>query len=242
MKVALVTGGSRGIGKAIVKALSAEGFHVIINYRTQVQEAEQVLEELRQQDGSAELLPFDVSDMQACELALSHWKLQNPERFIHTIVNNAGIRKDNLMVFMDSNDWNNVLNTNLNSFYYITKPLLQDMIVNKGGRVINVVSLSGIKGMPGQTNYSAAKGGVIAATKALAQEIGRKNVTVNAVAPGFISTDMTEDLDEKEYKKLIPMNRFGRPEEVAEVVRFLASDRASYITGEVISVNGGLYT
>jgi 3-oxoacyl-[acyl-carrier protein] reductase len=116
------------------------------------------------------------------------------------------------------------------------------MIINKGGRVINVVSLSGIKGMPGQTNYSAAKGGVIAATKALAQEIGRKNVTVNAVAPGFISTDMTEDLDEKEYKRLIPMNRFGRPEEVAEVVRFLASDRASYITGEVISVNGGLYT
>ena len=143
---------------------------------------------------------------------------------------------------MEEEDWAKVIDTNLNSFYYVTKGLLQDMIVNKFGRVINIVSLSGIKGLPGQTNYSAAKAGVIGGTKALAQEVARKNVTVNAVAPGYIRTEMIKDLDEKELRKIIPANRFGKPEEVAEVVGFLASDGSSYITGELINVNGGLYT
>jgi len=143
---------------------------------------------------------------------------------------------------MEPEEWSKVINTNLNSFYYVSRPLLQDMIVNKFGRIINVVSLSGIDGMPGQANYSAAKAGVIGATKALAKEIGRKKVTVNAVAPGFIRTDMTKDLDEKQHRALIPVGRFGKPEEVAAVVAFLASEKASYITGEVISVNGGIST
>ncbi|MCX6284774.1 MAG: SDR family oxidoreductase, partial [Bacteroidetes bacterium] len=163
-------------------------------------------------------------------------------KYIQVLVNNAGIRKDALLMWMKNEEWNEVLNTNLNSFLYITRFLLKDMLINKSGRIINVVSLSGIKGLPGQANYSAAKGGVIAATKALAQEIAKKNVTVNAVAPGFIRTDMTKDLDEAQLKMMIPMGRFGRPEEVASAVSFLASDAASYITGSVINVNGGLYT
>jgi 3-oxoacyl-[acyl-carrier protein] reductase len=143
---------------------------------------------------------------------------------------------------MEEDDWSSVINTNLNSFYYITSGLIKDMVIKKWGRIINIVSLSGLKGLPGQTNYSAAKAGIIGATKSLAQEIGRKNITVNAVAPGYIKTDMTKELDEKELKKLIPVNRFGKPEEVADLVAFLAGDGASYITGEVISINGGLYT
>jgi 3-oxoacyl-[acyl-carrier protein] reductase len=242
MKIALVTGGSRGIGKAVSLALAKDGFYVLINYVSNKEEAEKTLNEIKSNGGDAELMPFDVSDSESVGHAMATWKANNPEAFIHTLVNNAGIRKDNLLVFMEAEDWHTVLNTNLNSFYHISKALIQDMIINKAGRIVNIVSLSGIKGMPGQTNYSAAKGGLIAATKALAQEVGRKKITVNAVAPGFIKTDMTEDLNEKDYKRLIPMNRFGSPEEVADVVQFLVSEKASYITGEVISVNGGLYT
>jgi 3-oxoacyl-[acyl-carrier protein] reductase len=157
-------------------------------------------------------------------------------------VNNAGIRKDNLLMMMPEEEWHSVLQTNLDSFYYITKLVIPGMMFQRNGRIINVVSLSGIKGLPGQTNYSASKAGVIGATKALAQEIGRKGITVNAVAPGFIKTDMTEGIDEKQFRAIIPMQRFGEADEVAETVGFLASKGASYITGEVINVNGGLYT
>ena len=242
MDYALVTGGSRGIGRAICLSLSEMGYHVIINYNTNETEAGNTLKAIKSSGGSGELLPFDVSDAEWVREALQHWKNQHSNEYIKVLVNNAGIRKDNLMVWMEASEWASVIETNLNSYFYVTQPLLQDMIVNKFGRIINVVSLSGEDGMPGQTNYSAAKAGVIGATKALAKEIGRKKITVNAVAPGFIRTDMTADLDEKQHKGLIPVGRFGEPEEVASVVAFLASEKASYITGEVISVNGGIST
>lgn len=241
-KYALVTGGSRGIGRAVCLKLADLGYPVIINYKSNEEEARQTLEMIVGKGGEAELLPFDVSVKEETEKALESWANAHQEAYIACLVNNAGIRRDNLLVFMNDCEWDQVMDTNLNSFFIITRKLLKDMLINKYGRIVNVVSLSGIKGLPGQTNYSAAKAGVIGATKALAQEVGRKNVTVNAVAPGFIRTDMTKDLDEKEHKALIPLNRFGEPEEVAEVVAFLASDKASYITGEVISVNGGIYT
>ena len=239
---ALVTGSSRGIGKAIAIKLAADGFHVIINYRSNHTEAEITLNQIMEAGGSAELLPFDVSDLEAVQTALDSWQEKNPEAYIQVLVNNSGIRKDALLVFMKDEEWNDVLNTNLNSFFYVTRPLIKNMLLKKSGRIINMVSLSGLKGLPGQTNYSATKGGVISATKALAQEVARKKVTVNAVAPGFVKSDMTADIDEKEHKKLIPMNRFGKPEEVADLVSFLASENSSYITGQVISINGGLYT
>jgi len=242
MKFALVTGGSRGIGKAICIEIAKQGYYVLINYRSNTEEAENTLSLVKENGGSGELMKFDVSSPEEIRAALDSWKESNPESVIEVLINNAGIRKDALIMWMKDEDWKDVLNTNLDSFYYITKHLVQDMIVNRYGRIVNVVSLSGIKGLPGQTNYSAAKGGVIAASKALAQEVAKKNVTVNCVAPGFIKTDMTKELEEKDLKRLIPMSRFGKAEEVANVVSFLASPNASYITGEVISVNGGLYT
>ena len=217
-KYALVTGASRGIGRAIALKLASQGFDIIINYASNETAARKTLDDIMALGAKAELLPFDVS------------------------VNNAGIRKDNLMMWMPEEDWRSVLSTSLDGFFNVTQPLLKDMLVNKWGRVVNIASLSGVKGMPGQANYSAAKGGLIAATKALAQEVAKKKVTVNAVAPGFIKSDMTSDLNEAELKKLVPAGRFGEPEEVAELVAFLVSDAAAYITGEVISINGGIHT
>lgn len=239
---ALVTGGSRGIGRAACIKLSGLGFHVLINYHTGEEDAMRTLEQIESQGGTGELLGFDVSDPVAVENVLGSWKAAHPENYISVLVNNAGVRRDNLMVFMETADWQKVLDTNLGSFFHVTRAVLKEMMINKYGRIINVVSLSGLKGMPGQVNYSAAKAGVIGATKALALELGKKKITVNAVAPGFIRTDMTKDLDEEQLKHLIPLNRFGDPEEVAEVIAFLASEKSSYVTGEVISVNGGLYT
>lgn len=242
MKFALVTGGSRGIGKSICIEIAKLGYHVLINYRSNTEEAENTLSQIQEYGGSGELMKFDVSNPEEIKASIDEWKEKNPDSVIEVLINNAGIRKDALIMWMKDEEWKDVLNTNLDSFYYITKHLVQDMIVNKYGRIVNVVSLSGIKGLPGQTNYSAAKGGVIAASKALAQEVAKKNVTVNCVAPGFIRTDMTAELEEKDLKRMIPMSRFGHAEEVAHVVSFLASPQASYVTGEVISVNGGLYT
>ncbi len=242
MKYALVTGGSRGIGRAISIKLAEQGYYVLINYRSNTEEAKKTLEIIKENNGNGEILKFDVTQIDEIENVLGSWKKQHEGEYIEVLVNNAGYSKDLLMVWMEKEDWTRVIDTTLNGFFFVTRMLLQDMIVNKYGRIINIASLSGIKGLPGQTNYSAAKAGIIGATKALAQEIGKKRVTVNAVAPGFITTDMTENLDEKELKKLIPLNRFGKPEEVADLVQFLASEKSGYITGEVININGGLYT
>ena len=239
MKYALVTGGSRGIGRAIAIKLAQEGYQVIINYASNQAEAEKTLASL---NGQGELLPFDVSDNQQVRQALADWQQRHPDDYIEVVVNNAGIRRDNVMALMPEDDWHRVLDITLSGFYNVTQPLLPAMQMHKFGRIVNMASVSGLKGLPGQTNYSAAKGGIIAATKALAQEVARKGVTVNAVAPGFIKTDMTEGLDEAALKKMIPANRFGTPEEVADLVAFLVSPQAGYITGNVISINGGLYT
>lgn len=241
MKYALVTGASGGIGRAVAIKLASEGFSILVHYGKNKQEAEITVRQTEETGQSAELIQFDTSRPEEIFNSLSAWKNVNPDKHIHTLVNNAGIRKDNLLVFMEQEEWDEVIDTNLNSFYALTKSLVQDMIVKKAGRIINIVSLSGLKGMPGQTNYSASKAGVIAASKALAQETARKKVTVNSVAPGFIKTKMIEDIDEKEVKRNIPMRRLGKPEEVAELVAFLASEKSAYITGQVISVNGGLY-
>ncbi len=241
MKNALVTGGSRGIGKAISIQLAQQGFYVLINYRSAHEEAQNVKKEIEEAGGKAELLPFDVSDSEKVEEVLGGWMKQN-DKHIDVLVNNAGITSDNLMVFMTDDEWHKVISTNQNSFFFVTRQVLEGMVVHKWGRIINVVSLSGQKGHPGQVNYSASKGAVIAATKSLSMEIGKKKVTVNCVAPGFIKTEMTEDINEKEWKRHIPLNRFGKAEEVANVVCFLASEGASYITGETIAVNGGMYS
>ena len=180
----------------------------------------------------------NVSD----ESVVEQWQEKHPDDYVSVLVNNAGIRQDNIMVFMTDEQWHSVLDTTLNGFFYLTRRVVKDMMTHRNGRIVNVVSLSGLKGMPGQTNYSAAKAAVIGATKALAQEVAPRKVTVNAVAPGFIATDMTKELDEGELKKLIPVGRFGKPEEVASLVSFLASKEAAYITGQVVSINGGLYT
>lgn len=242
MKYALVTGGSRGIGRAICLQLSKMEYSVIINYAKNEQSAKETKQMIEELGGTAELLPFDVADSQAIETALESWQNHHPDDYISVLVNNAGIRQDTMMVFMQNEQWHNVLDTSLNGFFYVTRRLLKNMLTRRAGRIINIVSLSGIKGLPGQVNYSAAKAALIGATKALAQEVAPRKVTVNAVAPGFIATDMTKDLDESSLKKLIPVGRFGNPAEVAALVGFLASDQAAYITGEVISINGGLYT
>lgn len=242
MKYALVTGGSRGIGRAVCLKLAQMGYQIIINYVNNTTEAEKTLELVRAEGQDGEMLKFDVSNQQQTRAALEEWQQAHPEEYIEVLVNNAGIRRDNVMALMPAEDWTRVLDITLGGFYNVTQPLLPAMQLHKFGRIINMASVSGIKGLPGQTNYSAAKGGIIAATKALAQEVARKNVTVNAVAPGFIKTDMVEGLDETALKKTIPANRFGKPEEVAELVGFLASPASGYITGNVISINGGLYT
>ncbi len=239
MKNALVTGGSRGIGRAICVELAQKGYHVLINYASNDTEARNTLEQI---GGNGELLAFDVSDAQQTREALEGWQNAHPGEYIEVIVNNAGIRRDNVMALMPEGDWHRVLDITLSGFFNVTQPLLPAMQLHKFGRIINMASVSGLKGLPGQTNYSAAKGGIIAATKALALEVARRNITVNAVAPGFIKTDMTKELDEASLKKMIPANRLGNAEEVAHLVAFLVSPEAGYITGETISINGGLYT
>ncbi|MDR2848410.1 MAG: 3-oxoacyl-ACP reductase FabG [Bacteroidales bacterium] len=242
MKYALVTGGSRGIGRAVCLKLAEMGYPVVINYASNKASAEETQQLAEAKGVTAELLPFNVSSPAEVEKALNGWAAAHPDDYIAVLVNNAGIRQDAIMALMQDEQWNDVINTNLNGFFFVTRHLLKAMMTKRFGRIINIVSLSGLKGLPGQTNYSASKAAVIGATKALAQEVGARKVTVNAVAPGFIATDMTKDINQDDMKKMIPLGRFGEPEEVAEIAGFLASEKAAYITGEVISINGGLYT
>ena len=240
MRYALVTGGSRGIGRAICIKLAAMGYPVVINYLGNQEAAEATKSAIEQMGGTAQLLRFDISNPQAIEEAIEMWENSHPNDYIAVLVNNAGIRRDNLMVFMQNSEWHNVIDTTLNGFFYTTRRVLKGMMTKRFGRIINITSLSGLKGMPGQCNYSAAKAALIGATKALAQEVAPRKVTVNAVAPGFIESDMTKELPKEELAKMVPMKRFGKPEEVASRVGFLAGEESSYITGEVISINGGL--
>lgn len=242
MKYALVTGGSRGIGRAVCLKLAEMGYHVIINYVNNQPEAKKTLELVRETGQDGEIMMFDVSNSGQVRKAIEAWQDAHPDHYIEVLVNNAGIRRDNILALMPEEDWDQVINTTLKGFYNTTQQLLQPMMRHKYGRIVNMASVSGLGGTQGQTNYSAAKGGLIAATKALAKEVARKNITVNAVAPGFIKTDMVDGLDEETLRSTIPANRFGTPEEVAEAVGFLVSNAASYITGNVISINGGLYT
>lgn len=242
MEYALVTGGSRGIGKAICLRLADMGYNIIINYTSNNEEALKTQALIKEKGVDAQLMKFDVSVMADADSHIETWIKENTENTISVLVNNAGIRKDNLLVFISPDDWHRVLDITVDGFYNVTRHIVKNMLVKRKGRIVNIVSLSGLKGMPGQTNYSASKGAIIAATKALAQEVGKRGITVNAVAPGFIKTDMTHDINEADYKAMVPMNRFGEPEEVAGVVAFLVGKDSTYVTGQVISVNGGLYS
>ena len=236
----MVTGGSRGIGRAIAERLAHDGYIVVINYLSNTQAAEETLQHIEAAGGKAELLPYDVSDAEATRSALQSWEEKHKDAHFDVLVNNAGIRRDNLLVFMDDKEWHDVMTTNLDSFYYQTHYVLQGMLRARHGRIVNISSISGVSGLAGQVNYSAAKAALIGATKALSKEVAARKVTVNAVAPGFIATDMTADLDEAALKKTIPMGRFGTAEEVAALVSFLVSEEAAYITGQVINIAGGI--
>lgn len=240
MKYALVTGASRGLGRAIALRLAKDGFSVIINYNRSDDAAREVLEEIVLEGGSGELMRFDVSDSAAVDTAIEGWETAHPDDYISVLVNNAGIRQDNILVFMTNEQWHSVLNTTLDGFFFLTRRVVKGMMTHRNGRIVNISSVSGLKGMPGQCNYSAAKAGIIGASKALAQEVAKRKVTVNVVAPGFIETDMTQDIPIDEIKRIVPLGRIGKPEEVAALVSFLASDESAYITGEVISINGGV--
>ena len=243
MNCALVTGASRGLGKAIAIQLAKDhGLYILINYSSNKEAAEDTLEQIKSEGGDGELMQFHVQDKAMVDDVLQSWIEKNDDKFIKVLVNNAGITRDGLFMWMKEEDWDDVLNVSSKGMFNVTQNTIRPMLRKRAGRIINIVSLSGLKGVAGQTNYSAAKGAMIGATKALAQEVAKRKITVNAVAPGFIKSDMTKDLDEGELKRMVPMQRFGEAEEVAHLVSFLASDKSSYVTGEVININGGLYS
>jgi len=240
---ALITGASKGIGRAIALQLARDHqLHVLINYSTDTAAALEALENLKAEGGNGELVQFNVANRNEVVTALSGWQQKNPEGFIKVLVNNAGIAKDSLFMWMKEDDWDQVIDTSLKGMFNVTQAVIREMMKRKMGRIINISSLSGLRGVAGQTNYSAAKAGLVGATKSLAQEVGRMNITVNAVAPGFINTTMVEQVNLESYMKAIAVGRVGEADEVAHLVSFLASDKSSYITGEVINVNGGLFS
>ena len=242
-KYAIITGGSRGIGRAICEKLALDtDYNLLITYQSNEIAARETLGHIKKLGRDAEIIRFDVSNHQSTTQALTQWQENNKDAVVEVIVNNAGINRDGLFMWMPEDDWNKVIQTSLGGFYNVTNFFIQKMLRNRYGRIINISSVSGVKGTAGQTNYSAAKGAIIAATKALAQEVAKRNITVNAIAPGFIRTDMTSSLNEEDLVKLIPVGRFGEAEEVADLVSFLVSKKASYITGEVININGGVYS
>ena len=239
-QIALVTGASRGIGRATASALAASGCHVLINFRSRQPEAEETLALIQRAGGSGELCPFDVADGSACEQAVA--KILQTHQRIDILINNAGIRHDALLVFMQPEQWAQVIATNLNSFFNVTKPVAKQMALQRRGRIVSIASTAGQTGVAGQANYAAAKAGVIGASKALACEVAKRGVTVNVLAPGFIETEMTKDLPRDQMLAQIPAGRFGQPEEVAAAAVFLCSASAAYITGAVLNINGGIYT
>ncbi|TVR42915.1 MAG: 3-oxoacyl-ACP reductase FabG [Planctomycetota bacterium] len=237
---ALVTGASRGIGAAIATRLASDGFDIVLNYRSRVAEAEAVAEQVRACGRAAHLLPFDVGDREACQQALA--AMLEEQGCPEAVVLNAGITRDTLFGMMSEADWDDVLGTSLGGFYQVLRPLIGPLMRQRRGRIVALASVSGQVGNAGQVNYSAAKGGLIAAVKALAREVAKRKVTVNAVAPGLIATDMTADLPLDQMLAAVPMARVGTVEEVAHGVSFLCSPGASYITGQVLGINGGLVT
>jgi 3-oxoacyl-[acyl-carrier protein] reductase len=235
---ALVTGGSRGIGAAIAKGLAADGLHVVVNYRANEAAAEATVEAIRAAGGTATAVRFDVRDAKETSERLA--AIEQEAGHVAVLVNNAGIARDAAFPALALHDWEAVTRTTLDGFYNVTKPLVMGMVRARWGRIVNVASVSGVTGNRGQVNYSAAKAGLIGATRSLALELAKRNVTVNAVAPGLIETDMLAGAPVEQLLEHVPMRRLGTPTEVADLVRFLASDRAGYVTGQVIGINGGL--
>ncbi len=240
LKQILVTGSSRGIGKAVALRLAQSGYDIVLHCNKNISKAEEVQNEIISLGCNARILQFDISNRQECNEVLSSDIEKNG--IYYGIVLNAGIAKDNVFPAMEDDEWDSVLNTNLGGFYNVLKPLVMLMISERvKGRIITMSSISGLCGNRGQVNYSASKAGIIGATKALSLELAKRGITVNCIAPGVIETDMISEIPAEEVKKMIPMKRFGRPEEVASLVNYLMSEEAAYITGQVISVNGGLY-
>ncbi len=237
-KIALITGASKGIGRAVAIALASDGYNIWLNYRSDHDGAKEVQDKVQCLGKECHLLPFDVCDLEALNNCLDPLLANNTP---YALINNAGYAKDNIFGLMSQDDWHGVMNVHLNGFFNVTRKLVPLMQRKRQGRIVNMVSTSGQMGLPGQVNYSAAKAGLIGATKALARELGKRNVLVNAVAPGFIQTAMTEDIDVNHHLSLIPQGRVGTADEVAQCVRFLCSEMSSYVTGQVLAVNGGLY-